>query len=116
MGTDVIATETDHEIARIGITLQAKAHNVQMTDEVKAFLEHMIKFNAGHFATERHIQNALHALTFGNKENQLKREVEAEKKKVAALEKQVKELQSHFGQHSEFMLNTIEMEQICLNP
>jgi len=56
--------ETDFEIARCGIKIQAEAHGLDMTDpKIQAFLEHQVKVIADHLACERWQQNIIHDMT-----------------------------------------------------
>lgn len=56
-----VATQTDIDIARIGMTIQAEAHGLDMTDpKIIAFLEHMIQTSAQASAMCRFLQNIIH--------------------------------------------------------
>ena len=71
MGAQSFTTcETDFEIARTGINIQAEAHGLDVTDpKVQAFLEHQVTVIAAHIACERWLQNTIHKMTGINNEN-----------------------------------------------
>lgn len=55
------ATQSDRDIARIGIEMQAKQHGLDIDDpKVRSFIEHMIEVDATNHAAIRFYCNALH--------------------------------------------------------
>jgi hypothetical protein len=54
-------TETELNIARSGITMQAEAHDLDTTDaKVRAFIEHQAQVNAQMFAQLRANEELMH--------------------------------------------------------
>lgn len=56
-----VATQSELDIARTGVTIQAEAHGLDLTDpKIIAFLEQMIQTSAQASANCRFLQNILH--------------------------------------------------------
>jgi hypothetical protein len=59
-----VTTESELSIARTGITIQAEAHGLDLTDpKIKAFIEHQIKVVASLNAGMRWQSNIIHNMT-----------------------------------------------------
>jgi len=56
-----VPTQTELDIARTGVTIQAEAHGLDLTDpKISAFVEHMIVVSAQASANCRFLQNIIH--------------------------------------------------------
>jgi hypothetical protein len=58
-----IATDSERSVARTGLTIQAEAHGLDMSDEkIQKFLEHLVEVHAQNAALVRVLSNIVHRL------------------------------------------------------